>query len=132
MSNLFQHSLDYYTVNTSEDNIQGAGGVSQLKLKNIGTAQFLVDVTDKNGNAISGTINAAAFLVTVQLGKNGAGALTLTGAAVGDKVIGVANLTTPGDLKASFETTITVVNQIQQSSATDLSAKQIQFMLLKQ
>jgi hypothetical protein len=65
----------------------------------------------------------------VQAGKNGAGALTLTGAKVGDTVTAIANLTTPGDLKSSFEATITVINQIQQSAATDLSAKQCLFIL---
>ena len=65
----------------------------------------------------------------VQAGKNGAGALTLTGALVGDTVVGIANLTTPGDLKSSFEATVSVAGQIQQSSATDLSAKQCFFIL---
>lgn len=57
-------------------------------------------------------------------GRNGAGACTATGAAVGDRVIGVAGLTAGalGDVQASFEATITVVNQIQQSSASNLSA----------
>lgn len=71
-------------------------------------------------------------LVVVQLGRASAGALTLTGAKVGDIVSGVANLTTPGDLKASFEAVITVAGQIQQSTATDLSAKQCQFWLTHQ
>jgi aspartate 1-decarboxylase len=55
-------------------------------------------------------------------GRNGAGAITLTGAAVGDVVIGVAGISTVGNAAASFEGTITVVNQIQQSSASNLSA----------
>jgi len=56
-------------------------------------------------------------------GKNGAGACTCTGAAVGDRVIGVAGITAGGigGAAASFESTITVVNQIQQSSASNLS-----------
>lgn len=59
------------------------------------------------------------------LGSNGAGAITVTGAQVGDVVTGVVGTTagTLGDLSAGFETTITVANQIQQSSATDYSAK---------
>jgi hypothetical protein len=61
-------------------------------------------------------------IVTVVTGKNGAGAITLTGAKVGDNVISVVNLSTPADASASFEDTITVADQIQQSSASDLSA----------
>lgn len=57
-------------------------------------------------------------------GKNGSGAITATGAAVGDTVLGVAGLTAGalGAADASFEATITVANQIQQSSASNLSA----------
>jgi hypothetical protein len=59
------------------------------------------------------------------LGRNGAGAITVTGAQVGDIVTGVVGTTagTLGDLSAGFETTITVADQIQQTSATDYSAK---------
>lgn len=65
-------------------------------------------------------------------GKNGAGACTLTGAAVGDKVCGmVINETDLTDKSASFETTITVADQIQQSEAADLSAKKLTVMLIR-
>jgi hypothetical protein len=56
-------------------------------------------------------------------GRNGAGACTLTGAAVGDEVVGIAGLTDMGGADASFEATVTVVDQIQQSAAGDLSLK---------
>lgn len=66
---------------------------------------------------------AGLKFITVD-GRNGAGAITATGAAVGDVVIGVAGLTAGalGAATASFESAITVVNQIQQSSASNLSA----------
>jgi hypothetical protein len=63
------------------------------------------------------------------LGRNGAGALTLTGAKVGDRVAGVYNVTTPGNSGANFETVITVADQIQQSSASNLSAVNHLFFL---
>lgn len=47
-----------------------------------------------------------------------AGAITLTGAAVGDTVVSCTDLTTPGDGSAKFETTISVANQIQQLAAS--------------
>lgn len=59
---------------------------------------------------------------TAFTGKNGAGACTLTGAKVGARVMGVVNLSTPGDAASSFEGVITVADQIQQSSASNLSA----------
>lgn len=62
-------------------------------------------------------------------GHNGTGVATLTGAKVGDKVVGVSNVTDHVTASASFETTITVADQIQQSSASDLSAKTIIVLL---
>lgn len=47
-----------------------------------------------------------------------AGAITLTGARVGDAVVSVTDLTTPGNGAAKFETTISVKDQIQQLSAS--------------
>lgn len=68
------------------------------------------------------------------LGSNGAGAITVTGAQVGDVVTGVDGITsgTLGDLSAGFESTITVAGQIQQSSATDYSAKALLITLNRQ
>lgn len=65
------------------------------------------------------------------LGNNGAGAITVTGAQIGDVVTGVVGITagTLGDLSAGFESVITVAGQIQQSSATDYSAKALQITL---
>lgn len=65
-------------------------------------------------------------------GRNGAGACTATGAVVGDKVIGVFGITggALGDASASFETTVTVTDQIQQSSGSNLSANDYVALLL--
>lgn len=63
-------------------------------------------------------------------GSNGAGAVTFTGAAVGDTVLTVGNVTLGTDVTSSFESTITVVNQIQQSAATDLSSTNIFIVLM--
>jgi hypothetical protein len=53
---------------------------------------------------------------------------TLTGAEVGDVVVGVVNLTDLADASAVFESAITVDDQIQQAE-TDLSEKKL-FVLL--
>ena len=65
-------------------------------------------------------------------GINGAGACTATGAAVGDKVLYVAGLTESalGNASAAFEATITVINQVQQSSVSNLSANNYLAVLL--
>jgi hypothetical protein len=55
-------------------------------------------------------------------GRSGAGACTLTGAAVGDVVQALTGISTVGSAAASFESIITVNNQIQQTSASNLSA----------
>lgn len=56
-------------------------------------------------------------------GRNGAGACTMTGAKVGDKVVGVIDLAAGSvSAAASFESTVTVADQLQQSSASNLSA----------
>lgn len=66
---------------------------------------------------------AGLKFITVD-GRNGTGAITATGAVVGDMVIGVAGLTAGalGSATASFESVVTVVDQVQQSSASNLSA----------
>ena len=46
---------------------------------------------------------------------------TLVGAKVGDIVLGIVDPTTPGGASDKFETTITVDDEIQQTSLTDLS-----------
>lgn len=65
-------------------------------------------------------------------GAAAAGAITATGAAAGDRVLYVCGLTEGalGNASASFEAAITVVNQIQQSSASNLSANNYLAVLL--
>jgi hypothetical protein len=66
-------------------------------------------------------------------GRNGAGAITLTGAAVGDRVWAVSEIDTSSGTvndRALFEATITVINQIQQASASDLSTKKYAIVLI--
>jgi hypothetical protein len=82
-------------------------------------------------DAVTGPkLASTALTQLVCSGNNGAGACTLTGAKVGDKVIGVINLTDAADVKASYESTITVADQIQQTSATDLSLKKMAVTLV--
>jgi hypothetical protein len=75
-------------------------------------------------------LDEAALNGLVFTGKNGAGACTLTGAKVGDKVLMLTNLTDASAGKADFESTITVADQIQQSSASNYSAKKFSVLLV--
>ncbi len=52
-----------------------------------------------------------------------AGAVTLTGAQVGDKVLSVIDYTANTNVTSSYESTISVLNQIQQTAAGTASDK---------
>lgn len=71
-------------------------------------------------------------------GRNAAGAITVTGTKVGDLVIGAigfvtsSGVLTSGSAGASFESVVTVADQIQQSSASNLSANTYVFFVQPQ
>ena len=69
-----------------------------------------------------GNVLAKVFPVTFT-GSNLAGACTATGVAVGDRILGVSGVTDMGIASAKFESVVTVINQIQQTAAENLSAK---------
>jgi Pyruvate/2-oxoacid:ferredoxin oxidoreductase gamma subunit len=56
-------------------------------------------------------------------GAAAAGPVTVTGVKVGDKVLSVSNLTDVANDASYFESTVTVNNQIQQTSASNLTTK---------
>jgi len=75
--------------------------------------------------ALSGTsLKYLAFA-----GRASAGAITVTGLSVGDTVVGIVNLTDGVSSAASFEGTVSVINQLQQTSGTDLSAKKFSIIV---
>ncbi len=101
-------------------------------LHSLATANRSVSLPDASGNALVGLGNALGGIrVLTSVGHNNVGAATLTGAKVGDVVIGVSNVTDHATLLpgVDFEATITVNDQIQQLSVANLSAKTI-FVLL--
>lgn len=104
-----------------------------------GLVELATDAEAKAGTDTARAVTAAnvrAVLTGLKFisftGKNGAGACTATGAAVGDKVLYVAGLSAAalGNASASFEATVTVVNQIQQSAVGDLSSNAYLAVLL--
>jgi hypothetical protein len=56
--------------------------------------------------------------------NNGVGACVLPSAQIGDRVLAVINIGTGANESSSFETVISKAQQIQQSSASNLSANQ--------
>jgi len=63
-------------------------------------------------------------------GSNLAGACTATGVAVGDVLFGIAGLTDMGQMDSKFEAIVTVADQIQQTAAENLSAKNFVALVL--
>ena len=63
--------------------------------------------------------------VTMLLGRNGAGNITLTGLAAGDVISHVQNVTDGGNITSSFTSPVASANTLAQIAATDLSAKTI-------
>lgn len=65
-------------------------------------------------------------------GRKGAGAIPLAGAMKGEAVIDVRDISSPfTTVKTSFESTISVNGQIQQTNAGDLSGHEYWFIILR-
>jgi len=84
-----------------------------------------------DGVAVGSTRSGAAPIIVSAAGNNGAGAITVAGAVVGDNVEFVMGPTN-ADASASFETTVSVAGQVQQTSASNLSANQYVFFVQPQ
>jgi hypothetical protein len=88
------------------------------------------------GAATLPKIDTSGIKCLAAAGKNGSGAVTLTGAAIGDRLVAVFGAPTAGGALAvklpgtDFEAAVTVVDQIQQLSASNLSANTYVFILI--
>lgn len=91
--------------------------------KTIGGIGWVDDVND----------SAEAYEIILFAGKNGAGACTATGLNAGDKILSVTGTVVGlvGDQSAGFESVVTVDDQIQQSSESNLSANLYMALILK-
>jgi hypothetical protein len=89
----------------------------------------LLGAVDLSG-ADSVKLPATAFIIKSQDGLAAPGSLALAGAAVGDQVLAVTNVTTPGDVTTDFEATISVAGHIQQTGGGDLHLQVLQFIVL--
>ena len=88
------------------------------------------------GAATLSKIDPAGIKCLAAAGKNGAGAIALVGATIGDRLIAVVGAPTAGgalEVKVpgtDFEAAATVTDQIQQVSAANLSTKTYVFILI--
>jgi hypothetical protein len=69
----------------------------------------------------------AVFLLAA--GNNGAGSIAFPAAVDGDIVMFALDLTTPANVTSSFESVISTAGQIKQTAATNLSGKNIFFLV---
>jgi trimeric autotransporter adhesin len=131
----------------TEDKI-AAGAVTSSKLAAGAVTTTKLDdeavTTAKIGEQEVGSFNIAPFAITGQkvhpdtllvasfTGRNGTGACTLTGAKVGDQVLSLTPRAGGAGNRDAFEAFITVADQIQQSSASNLSAVTYDVLLLVQ
>jgi len=111
--------------NTGDQTITLSGDVS-------GTGTGAITTAIGAGKVLATMLSSAAFRFLVFTGVDASSAAapaTLTGAKVGDVVVGVVNLTDEALATSVFESAITVADQIQQAS-TDLSTKKLLVLLI--
>lgn len=110
------------------DRSYGGKEAEALKVDGDGNATVTGTLTVTGTATVAGKTPMTGSLITKVVtgadASSAAQAVTATGLKVGDVVYAVVNITDLTDASASFESTITVADQIQQS-ATNLSTKKI-------
>jgi hypothetical protein len=71
----------------------------------------------------------ATPLLGVATGLNGKGAITVTGTQVGDTLTLALNLTGTADATTSFESSVSVAGQLQQTSSSNLNGNTYLFFI---
>ena len=111
--------------NTGDQTITLSGDVS-------GTGTGAITTAIGAGKVLPTMLSSTALKLLVCTGVDAsaeAAAATLTGAKVGDVVVGVVNLTDQADVSAVFEGVITVADEIQQAS-TNLATKKLLVLMI--
>lgn len=117
----------------------GAAVTGTLAVTGAATVSTTLGVTGvanlNGGTAITGTATVGGKTIAtgelrsvVSLGRNLAGDLVMASTVAGDQLVAAFNATDATDVQTSFESTVTVTGHLQQSAATDLSAKTILFI----
>jgi hypothetical protein len=88
-----------------------------------------------DGSVIASNRLTTPFIAASSLGSNGAGGITIAGTQPGDTVVSALNLTDTGggpgptNANSSFEPTVTVAGQVQQTSTSNLSGSWFLFIV---
>ena len=85
-----------------------------------------------DGISVGSTRSGPNGIKAVAAGLAAAGAVTVAGAKVGDNVEFALNLTGDADGTSSFESTVSVAGQVQQTSASNLSGNTYLFFVQPQ
>lgn len=124
-----------YKKQSGNELIVASGG--KITVESGGTIDAAAGTTTLKAGSVALTkIGLTGIKCLAAAGKNGAGAVTLTGAAVGDRLVAVFGAPTAGGTLETkvpgtdFEAAVTVENQIQQASASNLSANTYVFILI--
>src|SRR5512147_1332185 len=124
-----------YRKQGGEELVVASGG--KITVESGGTIDASAGTATLGAGAVAlAKIGVAGIKCLAAAGKNGAGAVTLTGAAVGDRLVAVFGAPTAGgalEAKApgtDFEAAVTVADQIQQVTAGNLSTMTYVFILI--
>ena len=124
-----------YNKQGGEEIVVASGG--KITVESGGTIDASAGTTTLKAGSVALTkIGITGIKCLAAVGKNGAGAITLTGAAVGDRLVAVFGAPSAGGaLEAKvpgtdFEAAVTVADQIQQASVSNLSANTYVFVLI--
>jgi hypothetical protein len=115
----------------SEKHGEGAGALVAADIADAAIETAKLDA----GAATLPKVGFAGLKVLAAVGSNGAGSITLTGTVVGDRLVAVFGAPTAGGamlpeiVGTDFESVVTVVDEIQQSTADNLSANTYIFLL---
>lgn len=83
-----------------------------------------------DGFCIASNRMAVPFIVKAANGLNGAGGVAIANTQPGDTVVSVTGLSgASGDASSSFESTVSVAGQVQQTSASNLSGNVYLFVV---
>jgi len=124
-----------YTKQGGDELVVASGGKIKFEAGGILDASAGTTILGPGAVTLS-RIDATGIKCLAASGKNGAGAVTLTGAAIGDRLVAVFGAPNGGGaLEAKvpgtdFEAAVTVADQIQQVSASNLSSRTYVFILI--
>lgn len=109
------------------DRKYGGTSITAMSIDSAGSVAIYKNLTINNGAYVASNSSLKVYYAA---GVAAAGPVTVTGTKVGDKIVSVCNLTDNSNGTSSFESTVTVADQIHQSSASNLTTKTFMFLTI--